>query len=154
MQRLSNARGWPLFVSMLLACQVRESSHERNSVGTSGADSAPAPASSAETLVATQAWRALGTEPFWALDIDSTGLRFRTPDDTIGIRWPPLKPLLTVDTLRWIRENEGTAIDASIWPTRCSDGMSDRVWPYTAMVRIDSTSYRGCADSKARVAEN
>jgi uncharacterized membrane protein len=30
-------------------------------------------------------FRAVGTEPFWALEIDSTGLRFRTPDDTAGI---------------------------------------------------------------------
>ena len=93
------------------------------------------------------AWRAIGTEPFWGLDIDSTGLRFRTPEDTMGIRWPPLTPMVRGDTVRWVGETERAAVDARIWGARCSDGMSDRVWPYTAVVRIDSTTYRGCAES-------
>ena len=41
---------------------------------------APAPAGN-ERVATTEAVRALGTEPFWALDIDSTGLRFTTPQD-------------------------------------------------------------------------
>ena len=94
------------------------------------------------------AWRAIGTEPFWGLDIDSTGLRFRTTEDTMGIRWPPLTPMVTGDTVRWVGETERAAVDARIWGARCSDGMSDRVWPYTAVVRIDSTTYRGCASAR------
>jgi uncharacterized membrane protein len=103
----------------------------------SGSNSAAAPR--------VEAWRVTGTEPFWALEIDSTGLRFITPDDMTGTRWPPLNPVVNGDTLRWIAETGRARVEASIWRGNCSDGMSDRVWPYTAAVRVDSTSYQGCA---------
>ena len=138
-----------LSVLLLLACQVRNSSPRIDSAGAGSAEDRPAVSSEADTAAArAQAWVATGTEPFWALDIDSTGLRFKTPDDTMGIRWPPLKPLMAGDTLRWLAEAGRAMVDARIWPGKCSDGMSDRIWPNTAVVRIDSTSYRGCAESR------
>jgi len=75
-------------------------------------------------------------------------MRYTTPEDTNGIRWPPLTPTIRGDTARWVSETERAAVDARIWPEQCSDGMSDRVWPYTAVVRIDSMTYRGCAASR------
>ncbi len=123
-----------------VACQVRDSSPRPDSVSTATAPEMPS----------AEAWRAIGTEPFWRLEIDTTGLRFTTPDDTMGIRWPPLTPLARGDTLRWFGETERAAVEVGIWPGRCSDGMSDRVWPYQAAVRVDSTNHRGCAESRAR----
>jgi uncharacterized membrane protein len=140
-----------LSLSVFVACQVRDASRRTDAAGASGADSAPTFASAADTseTASAGAWRAIGNEPFWGLDIDSTGLRFRTPEDTTGIRWPPLIPVVRGDTVRWVGKTERAAVDARIWPVRCSDGMSDRVWPYAAVVRIDSTAYRGCAESRA-----
>jgi uncharacterized membrane protein len=89
--------------------------------------------------------RALGTEPFWALDVDSTGLRFITPDDTSGIRFPPAAPSAIGDNVVWMGETDRAAIAVRIWPGRCSDGMSDRVYAYAAIVRLSGTEYRGCA---------
>ena len=141
-----------LSLSIFVACQVRDSARRTDSAGASGADSAPPLASAADTseTAAASAWRAIGTEPFWGLDIDSTGLRFTTPDDTMGIRWPPLTPMVMGDTVRWVGETERAAVDARVWPAGCSDGMSDRDWPYTAVARVDGTTYRGCARSRAR----
>jgi uncharacterized membrane protein len=141
-----------LSLSAFVACQARDSSRRTDSAAAAGADSAPtfaSPTDTSETPFA-GALRAIGTEPFWGLDIDSTGLRFTTPEDRLGIRWPPLTPMVKGDTARWAGETDRAAVDARIWPARCSDGMSDRVWPYTAVVRIDSTTYRGCAESRAR----
>lgn len=92
-----------------------------------------------------EAWRALGTEPFWRLDITSTGLRFITPDDTLGIIIPPVTPRTEGDTTRWLGATERTAFDVRIWPGSCSDGMSDRAWPATAVVLMDGQTWRGCA---------
>jgi uncharacterized membrane protein len=92
--------------------------------------------------------RALGTEPFWALDIDSNGLRFNTPDDTSGIRFPPVAPSTVGDTVVWIGQTESTSIEARVWPAKCSDGMSDREYPYASVVQIKGTTYRGCADRR------
>ena|SRR5688572_22211389 len=96
--------------------------------------------------------RALGTEPFWALDIDSSGLRFTTPEDTSGTRFPPNAPSpIAGDTLVWMAETEMTAIHVRIWRESCSDGMSDRTYPYTAIVRVSGTTYRGCADRRQAI---
>ena len=96
--------------------------------------------------------RALGTEPFWALDIDSTGLHFKTPADTTGTRFPPNAPRTVAgDTLVWMAETGSSAINVHIWPARCSDGMSDRVYPWTAIVRVAGTEYHGCADRRRAI---
>jgi uncharacterized membrane protein len=126
-------------------------SRRRDSSGASGTDSAPTLVAAGDTMEKTsaRAWRAVGTEPFWGLEINTTGLRFTTPEDRTGIRWPPLTPRVAGDTVRWVGETERAAVDTRIWPARCSDGMSDRVWRYAAVVRIDSTTYRACAESRA-----
>ena len=114
---------------------------------------AAAPAATGNASVATnETLRALGTEPFWALDIDSTGLRFTTPQDTAGMRVPPNAPSpVAGDTLVWMAESELAAIHVRIWPTQCSDGMSDRVYPWTAIVRVAGTTYQGCADRRRAI---
>lgn len=110
-----------------------------------------APAGSAAVSTA-EPLRALGTEPFWALDIDSAGLRFTTPEDTAGMRFPPNAPSpIAGDTLVWMAETEMAALHVRIWPERCSDGMSDREYPYTAIVRVAATTYRGCADRRRAI---
>lgn len=109
------------------------------------------PDASAAASMTAEPLRALGTEPFWALDVDSSGLRFITPDDTSGIRFPPIAPRPAGDTLVWTGATERAAFDVRIWREPCSDGMSDRIYPYAASVRIDTTDYKGCADRRAAI---
>lgn len=91
-------------------------------------------------------FHAVGTEPFWALDITGKELRFRTPAETSGRRFAPVPPLRSADTLRWTLRSRADSVDVRLWPGKCSDGMSDRAWDYQARVRIDTMSYRGCAN--------
>lgn len=85
------------------------------------------------------AYRALGTEPFWSLTIDATTLRYEPaggrpitvarPRPIIGINGELYRtPRMTVD----------------ITHTRCSDGMSDRVYADTVRVRIGRQERNGC----------
>ena len=97
----------------------------------------PAPAS---------AYRALGTEPFWGLQIDAEELRFTTPDDPEGMRFAPADPIRAGDTLRWTSAAAGATLEALIWPGECSDNMSDKVWTHTAVVQLGATTYSGCAE--------
>ena len=111
-----------------------------------------APVDTSPKVSTAEPLRVLGTEPFWALDIDSTGLHFRTPADTTGTRFTPNAPIpIAGDTLMWMGETDMAAIQVRLWPERCSDGMSDRVYPYTAIVRVAGTTYRGCADRKRAI---
>jgi uncharacterized membrane protein len=103
-------------------------------------------------LLKAEPLRALGTEPFWALDVDGTGLRFITPEDTSGIRFPPIASTVIADTVVWSGQTERATIEARIWPEKCSDGMSDREYPYASRVTIAGTTYRGCADRRRAIA--
>jgi uncharacterized membrane protein len=47
---------------------------------------------------------------------------------------------------RWTDVAGARSIEALVWPGQCSDGMSDRAWTHRAAVRVDTLTYRGCAD--------
>ncbi len=128
---------------ILAGCARKESRPEPKQ------DSAPAAEAPSTTVPAPLAFRAIGNEPFWGLFIDAGGLRFTTPDDTAGIRFPPLAPMVMGDTLHWVGvgETERASIDARVWPSRRSDGMSDKTWTHAAVVRIGETTYHGCAET-------
>jgi uncharacterized membrane protein len=108
-----------------------------------------ASASAAVPAPGTPAFHAVGTEPFWSLDIGPSGLRFTTPEDSAGIRTPAVPAEARGDSLHWSAAVERASLDVMLWPGDCSDGMSDRVWKYHAAVRVDTTAYRGCAELRA-----
>jgi uncharacterized membrane protein len=140
--------------ALLAACAGNDPSPRADTASMPRVDTVRALATATSHTVATGAFRAIGTEPFWRLDIDSVGLRFTTPDNRMGIHFPPLTPVVTGDTLHWAGETERAAIDARIRLSRCSDGMSDRVWKYAAVVRIDGKTYRGCAEESSETASS
>lgn len=92
------------------------------------------------------AFRLLGNEPFWNLQIDSTGLRFRTPEDTAGQVFGATRAVLVGDSLRWSSVGDAGMIEAVVAPEKCSDGMSDKTWGYRARVVLGKTTYTGCAE--------
>lgn len=144
----TNRRRYAAYVSLVLASTML-ACRDMPPPADSTAVAAPAGSTGVSTA---EPLRALGTEPFWALDIDSAGLRFTTPDDTAGMRFPPNAPSpIAGDTLVWMAETETGAIHVRIWPERCTDGMSDREYPYTAIVRVAVTTYRGCADRRRAI---
>lgn len=102
-----------------------------------------------EAAAPTAPFRAIGTEPFWGLEVTAEGLRFTTPDDPDGRRFPPVEPAASGDTLHWVAEAGGVALDARIWPGECSDNMSDKRWTHTAVVQLGGTVHRGCAEARA-----
>ena len=110
-----------------------------------------APRDSLAVALMAEPLRALGTEPFWALDMDSRGLRFITPDDTSGIRFPPIAPTVVADTVVWSGQTGRATIELRVWSEKCSDGMSDREYPYAVRVTMAGTTYRGCADRRRSI---
>jgi uncharacterized membrane protein len=114
----------------LLACQAAEKHPVSDSV--------------ALTSPVSEYWIA-GTEPFWAIHIDSIGIRYTTPEDTAGRWFPLVAPASKGDTLRWAGAAGKDSFDIVIWKSTCSDGMSDREWSHTAVVKIAGQDHRGCA---------
>lgn len=126
------------------ACSTPDRPADGGAAGASS-DTAGPPRRNAEPAPPT-AYRALGTEPFWGLQISAEGLRFTTPDDPEGTRFAPAEPVRTGDTLRWRSAAAGASLEARIWPGECSDNMSDKVWTHTSVVQLGGTTYTGCAE--------
>ena len=110
-----------------------------------GYDTAPpADAPAAPPAEAPGAWSGgfdlIGTEPFWAVQIRPDTLSLTRPD----------QPAVTVANPGV--EEDGTsalwttsAFTARLTPGECSDGMSDRKYPYSAVVTtIDQGDLKGC----------
>ena len=110
----------------------------------------PVQSASTRTTTGTVAYRAVGTEPFWAVIINARGLRFISPEDSTGVSFPAVAPVASGDTLRWTSKNKYGRIAVSIWSDSCSDGMSDHVYSHASAVTLNETSYRGCAESSTQ----
>ena len=144
---MSVRRSFAIILTILNAGCGAESSRQ------AGDSSAVAvPLDSTTVAIMAEPLRALGTEPFWALDIDTGGLKFITPDDTSGIRFPSTAPTISADTVVWSLQAEHGTIEARVWAEKCSDGMSDREYPFASQVIVHGTTYRGCADRRRKIA--
>ncbi|MFN3815854.1 COG3650 family protein [Brevundimonas sp.] len=91
--------------------------------------------------------RALGTEPFWAVNIDENGLVYSGVDRPEE-RAPNVGPEMAGTTAMWSSQtDQGRALSVTLIQTPCSDGMSDRTYPLTARVEIGEEVLNGCAAS-------
>lgn len=110
----------------------------------------PPPALSGVDL--SQPVRLTGTEPFWGIELTGSELVYsgvdrpeqRAPQPKITIQG-------TVATFE-TRSASGTPFEVTLTATECSDGMSDRVFPLTAMVKVGEETLMGCAASSAALA--
>lgn len=120
-----------------MGCHKGEKTHEHSSA-TSKQDS---------MTTYTIAYRAHGNEPFWNVTIDGTGVRFTSPEDSAGVTFPSVEPTVSGDTLRWASQSDKGRIVVVIWPDSCSDGMSDQIYTRASAVKLNETSYQGCAET-------
>lgn len=83
-------------------------------------------------------YRALGTEPFWSLEIDGDRLTLKRPDH---------KPLIVRAEERSTvigRRYDAPAMRVDVRAMWCSDGMSDNHYPDTVRVVIGHSVLKGC----------
>ena len=117
-----------------------------------GEDPAPAPEPTEPELILggvnlNEPLRALGTEPFWAVNIDDAGLVYSGVDRPEE-RAPNDGPQVAGTTAMWSGQtDQGRPLSVTLIETACSDGMSDRTYPLTARVEIGEEVLNGCAAS-------
>ncbi|WP_066557777.1 COG3650 family protein [Croceicoccus bisphenolivorans] len=89
-------------------------------------------------------FRALGTEPFWAVHVGDGHLRYMTPEDQQGQSLPYTSEQTPQDefALTAMLGNEELVLSGKVG--ECSDGMSDRSYPYTVSLRIGDRNLQGC----------
>ena len=84
-------------------------------------------------------YHALGNEPFWSLLIDEHHLTFTQPDaQPLRQPTPPVIHGFAGEIYNTPR------IHVNIVHGRCSDGMSDRVYPDKVQVDVDGKRFNGC----------
>ena len=90
--------------------------------------------------------KALGTEPFWAAEVDGRCVTYTTPEDQKGTRiWTKVSD--TAGSVAWDGALRGKQFQLTIRPKAdCSDGMSDKNYPMEAMLRVDGETRHGCAE--------
>ena len=87
--------------------------------------------------------RLIGTEPFWGGEVAGDRLTWSTPENIDGqqvsvTRFAGRGGLSFSGTL------DGRQIDIAVTPGTCSDGMSDRTYPYVVTVTLGSEQLNGC----------
>ncbi len=84
-----------------------------------------------------------GTEPFWGGETGGGSLTYSTPED-------PDDTKITVERfagrggLSFAGALEGADFEMTVTPLECSDGMSDRTYPFTVTLKIGDDLRNGC----------
>jgi uncharacterized membrane protein len=96
--------------------------------------------------------RFTGTEPFWGGEVIGETLTWKTPEQPDG-------QTLTVARfagrggLSYSGALDGAAFSLVITPGACSDGMSDRSYPFLATLQLGAETRNGCAWSDVHPAK-
>ena len=69
---------------------------------------------------------------------------YATPDNPDGSEFP-VERFAGNNGLGISGDMDGQSFDLTITPGECSDGMSDRTYPYTATLLIGAEQRQGCA---------
>lgn len=95
--------------------------------------------------------RALGTEPFWSVELTGTEMVYSGVDRPEQ-RAPQPKAVVqgTTATFEGVT-GAGTSLSVMLAATECSDGMSDRTYPLSAIVKVGDETLTGCAASPAAI---
>ena len=90
-----------------------------------------------------------GTEPFWGGEAVGASLTYTTIENPDGTQIP----------VRRFAGNSGLSLSGMIGPDKfdmvitkgeCSDGMSDRTYPYTVTLQVGGEQRNGCAWTSAQ----
>lgn len=105
----------------------------------------PGPAPVLAGVDLTRPLRALGTEPFWAVELTGAEMVYSGVDRPEQ-RAPQGDPVVRGTMATWeSTTGAGNPLKVTLTATDCSDGMSDRTYPLTAMVEVGGELLMGCA---------
>lgn len=89
--------------------------------------------------------RVLGTEPFWGIGISADGLVFTGVDRPEFHAPNPGARVEGEMAVIAARDPNGLALTIRLKPAKCSDGLSDWVYPLEAEVTLGAETLHGCA---------
>ena len=90
-----------------------------------------------------------GTEPFWGGKVSGPNLTYSTPDDPEGSSIPVTR-FAGRGGVSWSGTWQGQPFRLAVSEGTCSDGMSDRTYPFTATLEVLAEQREGCAWTERR----
>ena len=135
---LSASRGAPILaLALLAACEAGDGG--QGEVPGNSADMRPF-----DGIAAGEPLNAAGTEPFWSIRVEDGVLVYSTPENIDGTS-APVERFAGRGGVSFSGTLAGEQIDLAITPGQCSDGMSDRTYPFHATLAIGAGQRSGCA---------
>ena len=89
-------------------------------------------------------FRAIGTEPFWSVQVQDGTLTYSTPEMPDGLTVPATMRR-SGEAMIHSATIDGKPLELEVTRQTCSDGMSDTVYPLAVIRRIGPDVQRGCA---------
>lgn len=105
---------------------------------------AGAPEQAFSSIAEGETIRLAGTEPFWGGTVSQGSFVYSTPENQAG-ETIAVKRFAGNSGLSFSGQWAGRPLDLMVSRGSCSDGMSDRTYPYTATLRLDEDQRSGCA---------
>lgn len=127
----------------LLACS-------REPAETPEAAEPAAPAAVLAGVDLTEPVRALGTEPFWSVEMTGSEMIY-TGVDRPERRAAQPSPVVQGTMAAFEAATPEGPLSVTLTATECSDGMSDRTYPLTAIVKVGEETLTGCAASASAI---
>ncbi|MFA9199972.1 MAG: COG3650 family protein [Cypionkella sp.] len=112
-------------------------------------DDDPAEATRFDAIGEGETVRFTGTEPFWGGQVSGDRLTYATPEDPDGIPIPVAR-FAGRGGVSWSGTHAGARFTLAVTPGRCSDGMSDRIYPFVATLEVSGEQRSGCAWTERR----
>lgn len=88
--------------------------------------------------------RFTGTEPFWGGQVTGPELTYSTPEVPDGTKIPVTR-FAGNGGVSWSGTYSGARFALAVTPGECSDGMSDRTYPFVATLEVGGEQRSGCA---------
>lgn len=85
-----------------------------------------------------------GTEPFWGGEIKGSKAQYSTPENQDGTTFV-VERFAGNNGLAFTGKIDGGNFDLTVTPGECSDGMSDRSYPFAATLKVGEEQRSGCA---------
>lgn len=131
-----------ILLGLLAGC--REQQAPDNEVAPPPAPAPPAPPPLSAPMSPT-GYALNGTEPFWGGTVTGTDVRYMTPERQFGDVVATRRSFGS-DSETYAGTFRGRPFVLTLRRGRCSDGMSDRVYAFTATLQVLGETRRGCAD--------
>lgn len=83
-------------------------------------------------------FKAIGTEPFWNIEISEDSIKFTTPEekDDFSLSYEKPQKAMDANVVLYRAKSDKIDLEITIQQGKCSDGMSDKAHNYTVKVSL------------------